>query len=336
MLRVRSTARGSLLAAGTALALSGSAPAFAADDVHFILDWIPTGEHAAYYAGKAKGFFEDEDIDIRISRGYGSGDTVAKLSGGAGDFGIADIAAVMTARQRQDAPVKTISIIYTHSPHSLFVLESSDIEGFKGLEGKQIGITPGNSHKLYFPKVAERAGTDPSRIEWITVDASSMAAMLISGRLDAAPFYSIHHYYQNKQAEQMGEKINVLPFVETGFTIYSGSLFTTEEQIENNPDLVERFIRAVRTSWEFARDNQQEACQLHVEANPEVDLDDCQGSLEATLGFVFNEHSEKTGLGRYDPERLQFTYSVVAEAQELDPEWNPENAVDIRFLPEEE
>lgn len=337
MLQVCSIARRSLLAASAAaLALSWSAPAFAADDVHFILDWIPTGEHAAYYAGKAKGFFADEDIDIRISRGYGSGDTVAKLSGGAGDFGIADIAAVMTARQRQDAPVKTISIVYTHSPHSLFVLESSGIDSFQGLEGKQIGITPGNSHKLYFPKVAERAGTDPDKIEWITVDASSMAAMLISGRLDAAPFYSMHHYYQNKQAEKMGEKIKALPFVEAGFTIYSGSLISTEDQIENNPELVERFVRAMWKSWHFARDNQEEACELHVEANPEVDLDDCRGSLEATLDFVFNEHSKETGLGHYDPERLQFTYSIVAEAQELDPDWDPKNAVDTSFLPEQE
>jgi NitT/TauT family transport system substrate-binding protein len=317
-----------------ALALFGPGAAAAADDVHFILDWIPTGEHAAYYAGEAKGFFEEEGINVRISRGYGSGDTVAKLSGGAGDFGIADIAAVMTARQRQGAPVKTISIVYTHSPHSLFVLESSGITDFKGLEGKQIGITPGNSHKLYFPKVAEQAGTDPSKIEWITVDASSMAAMLIAKQLDAAPFYSMHHYYQNKQAEQMGEKIVVLPFVEAGFTIYSGSLFTTEDKIDNDPDQIERFLRAVQKSWRFARDNQQEACELHVQANPEVGVDDCRGSLEATLDFVFNEHSEKTGLGRYDPERLAFTYQAVAEAQGLDPSHDPEDAVDTRFLPE--
>ncbi|MGH7341469.1 MAG: ABC transporter substrate-binding protein, partial [Candidatus Rokuibacteriota bacterium] len=170
------------------------APVSAADDVHFILDWIPTGEHAAYYAGKARGLFEKEGINVRISRGYGSGDTVTKIAANAGEFGIADISAVFTARQRTGAPVKTVSMVYTHSPHSLFVLKSSGISSFKGLEGKKIGITPGNSHKLYFPKVAEKAGTDPSKIDWVTVDASSMAAMLIAKRLDAAPFYSMHHY----------------------------------------------------------------------------------------------------------------------------------------------
>lgn len=309
------------------------APARAADDVHFILDWIPTGEHAAYYAGKARGLFEKEGINVRISRGYGSGDTVTKIASNAGDFGIADLSAVFTARQRTGAPVKTVSVVYTHSPHSLFVLKSSGITSFKGLEGKKIGVTPGNSHKLYFPKVAEKAGTDPNKLDWITVDASSMAAMLIAKRLDAAPFYSIHHYYQNKQARKMGEEIVVLPFVQTGFSIYSGSIIATDATIEKKPDLVRRFLRAAQASWSAAQANAQETCELHVKANPEVEVDDCLGSVRATLGFVFNDHSKATGLGLVADDRLKFTYSVVAESQGLDAKWDPKQAIDLRFLP---
>jgi NitT/TauT family transport system substrate-binding protein len=308
-------------------------PARAADDVHFILDWIPTGEHAAYYAGKARGLFEKEGINVRISRGYGSGDTVTKIAANAGDFGIADVSAVFTARQRTGAPVKTISAVYTHSPHSLFVLKSSGISNFKGLEGKKIGITPGNSHKLYFPRIAEKAGTDPNKIDWVTVDASSMAAMLIAKRLDAAPFYSIHHYYQNKQARKMGEEIVVLPFVQTGFTIYSGSIIATDATIEKKPDLVRRFLRAAQASWNAAQANPQETCELHVKANPEVEVDDCVGSVRATLGFVFNDHSKATGLGYVADDRFKFTYAVVAESQGLDPKWDPKQAIDVRFLP---
>jgi len=319
------------MAVATLAALS--TPVHAADAVHLLLDWIPTGEHAAYFAGWEKGFWADEGVDITVSRGYGSGDTVAKLAGGAADFGVADIAAVMTARARTGAPVKTISAVYTHSPHSLFVLASSGIENFKGLEGKKIGITPGNSHKLYFPKVAERSGTDPEKIVWVNTDASAMAAMLIAGRLDAAPFYSVHHYYQNKAAQSAGEEIVVLPFEAVGFAIYSASLATTDAMLAEKPDLVKRFLAGAWRSFDWAKDNQQEACELHVKKNPEVDLDDCQGSLKATMGFVFNEHAQKTGPGRLDPERLQFTWDVVAEAQELDGSWDYKQAVDTGHLP---
>ena len=54
-----------------------------------------------YYGGWQKGIFAEEGIDVTITRGYGSGDTVTKLAGGGFDFGVADISAVMTARARR-------------------------------------------------------------------------------------------------------------------------------------------------------------------------------------------------------------------------------------------
>ena len=326
---LRSLARGALGAALLMLAV----PVVAADKVHLQTDWIPSGEHAMYFGGWTKGFWEEQGIDITITRGYGSGDTVTKIAGGAADFGIADIGALITARARTGVPVKQIMQTYTHSPHSLFVLKSSGITTFQGLEDKKIGITPGNSHRVYFPKVAERAGTDPSKIIWSNSDASAMAALLISKKIDAAPFFAMHHYYQNKAAMRAGEEIVVLPFVETGFAIYATGLVARDDMIEENPDLVRRFLIANRNAMEWARDNREEACTLHVERVPEVAHDDCMGSLNATMTFVFNDHSSATGLGRHDPARLAFTYEVVADAQDLPGDWDYSEVVDHRFIP---
>ena len=331
----RSTHHRSLVlgALGTALSLVASPAATAADEVHLQTDWIPSGEHAMYFGGWTKGFWKEQGIDITITRGYGSGDTVTKIAGGAADFGIADIGALITARARTGVPVKQIMQTYTHSPHSLFVLKSSGITTFQGLEDKKIGITPGNSHRVYFPKVAERAGTDPSKIIWSNSDASAMAALLISKKIDAAPFFAMHHYYQNKAAMRAGEEIVVLPFVETGFAIYATGLVARDDLIEENPDLVRRFLVANRNAMEWARDNREEACTLHVERVPEVAHDDCMGSLNATMTFVFNDHSNATGLGRHDPDRLAFTYEVVADAQDLPADWDYSQVVDHRFVP---
>jgi NitT/TauT family transport system substrate-binding protein len=325
--------RSGIVAGLLALATSVMQPAQAQDRVLLLLDWIPTGEHAAYYAGAQRGFWRENGIDLSIARGYGSGDTVNKVAAGAATFGVADLGAVLTARARQNVPVRSISAVYTHSPHSLFVLRSSGITTFQGLEGRRIAITPGNSHRLYFPEVARRAGTNPDRIVWVNTDASAMAAMLISRRVDAAPFYSLHHFYQNKAAQRAGEEIVVLPFVETGFAIYAASLMTTDETIERNPDLVRRFLRGAQRSFEWSNTNQAEACRLHVTRNAEVAQDDCEGSLRATMTFVFNDHQRQTGLGRFAPDRVAFTWRVVAESQQLDPSWNPAQAINTTLLP---
>jgi len=315
---------------GTTLMLATAAQA--ADKVRFQTDWIPSGEHAMYYGAWEKGIFAEQGIDITISRGYGSGDTVTKLAANAFDFGVADIAAVMTARARQNVPVKAIAVVYNQSPHSLFVLKSSGIDDFKGLEGKRIGITPGNSHKFYFPEVANRAGTDATKISWVNMDGAAMATQLIAKNLDAAPFYSIHHYYQNKAAAKAGEEIVVLPFVEAGFRIFSASIVTSDKMIAEKPDLVQRFLTAIRNSFEWANENSQEACELHIKRIPEVALDDCIGSLKAALQFVFNEHADKHGWGMTSDERLDFTWKVVASAQKLPADWSASQAVDTSFI----
>ena len=321
------------MAAGL-LALALARPAAAQDKVLLQLDWIPTGEHAAYFAGAAKGFWKDQGIDLSLTRGYGSGDTINKVAAGNAPFGVADLGGVLAARARQGVPVKAISDIYAHSPHSLFVLKSNGITAFKGLEGKKIAITPGNSHRLYFPEVARRAGTDPDKIIWVNTDASAMAAMLISMRADAAPFYSIHHYYTNKAAVSAGEEIIALPFVETGFAIYAATIISTDDVIQKSPALVKRFLAGLQKSLLWARDNIPEACRFHVKANVEVAQDDCEHSLAAVMTFVFNDHSKEVGLGRFGAERLANTWRVVAESQQLDPKaFDPATAVDTSLLP---
>jgi NitT/TauT family transport system substrate-binding protein len=314
--------------AALALTLLSAMPAVGQDKVRFQTDWIPSGEHAMYYGAWSKGIYAKHGIDITITRGYGSGDTVTKVAAGAADFGVADIAAVMTARARTNVPIKTIAVLYNESPHSLFVLKSSGITDFKGLEGKKIGITPGNSHRFYFPEVAKKAGTDPNKLIWTNMDGAAMAAQLIAKNIDAAPFYSIHYYYINKAAVKAGQEILPLPFVEVGFKIYAATLITTDKMAQDKPDLVKRFLAASKEAFEWAAANPEEACKLHVVRFPEVELDDCMGSVKAVMKFVFNDHSKEFGWGKESPERLKFSWETIASANELKPEFDYKTAID--------
>lgn len=316
-----------------AAVMAVSLPAMAADKVRFQTDWLPSGEHAMYYGGWQKGLYAAEGIDITITRGYGSGDTVTKVAGGAVDFGVADVGAILTARARGNVPVKAIAVNYQYSPHSLFVLKSSGITSFKQVEGKKISTTPGNSHKLYFPKVAQLAGANPDKITWVNMDGGAMGAQLIAKNIDAAPFYSIHWYYQNKAAVAAKEEIVVLPFVETGFAIYAAALVATDKMIAEKPDVTRRFLLATKKAFEWAHANPEEACKFHVQKVPEVALDDCIGSVKATTKFVFTDYNKSLGYGKETAERLKFTWQQVADSQDLDKSWDPAQAVDTSLLP---
>lgn len=322
---------GALGALAGGLGWSGAAAAL--DKVTWQYAWLPTGEYAPFVAGDALGFYKEEGIELTMTRGFGSGDTVNKVAAGAVMIGDGDVSAVMAARLRGGAKVKSIMAGYTVAPHAIFVLESSGITDFKGLEGKTVGTTPGNSHQVYFPLVARAAGVDADKVKFLNVEPAAMGALLIQGRLDAAPFWSAHHYYLNKQAVKMGKSIRVLPFSAVGFELYSWCIFAQDDVIANKGELLQRFLRASKRSLDWAYKNDAEAVKHHVQRHPEVDADDALGSLRIMYTYINNDTTKVDGFGQFNAQRLAKTYKMVADAQGLDPSADPAQFVDTRYVP---
>src|SRR6266511_1530403 len=118
------------LAALVALAAAG--PSWgAAKDVRFILDFMPDGFHSPYYVALDKGFFAEEGLNVKISRGYGSGDTVLKLAAGQYDIGLAAIGALITARANENAAVKGIMLYLTSDMLTMWVRDERKINSPK-------------------------------------------------------------------------------------------------------------------------------------------------------------------------------------------------------------
>jgi NitT/TauT family transport system substrate-binding protein len=317
------------------ISLLARGAAFAEDKVLFQYSWIPSGEYAPISAGIQKGFFKEAGIDLSITSGRGSGDAVNKVAAGVAPFGDADISAVMTARQRNNAPVKCLMALHTTSPHALFVLDNSSIKSIKDVAGKNLATSAGNSHYLYFPLVAKMNGVDPSSVNWTTVDAGALAPMLIAGKVDGATLFAINWYYQNKMAEKQGKKIRVIPFADYGFKIYAYCIHGNEDFVKANPDLTRRFLAALRKSYMWAQEHVEEAAQLHKKMNPETDVDDTIGTLTMQFQYMFNEQTKRDGLGYFNPGQLQETYKVVAEAQHLPAGVDATQFVDTSYLPKE-
>ena len=325
-------ARTRYLALASACVFLSQGAAFAQDQVTFQMSWIPSGEYAPFSAGIEKGFFREAGIDLKMTTGRGSGDAVSKVAAGVAPFGDGDISAVMTAQIQNSSPTKCLMAIQTKSPHSLFVLEDSGIKGFKDLAGKTLATTPGNSHFLYFPTVARMSGLDASTVRWVTVDAGALAPMLIAGKVDGAPLFALNWYYQNKAAEKQGKRIRVIPFSEAGFKIYAYCLLANEAFVKANGDLTRRFLAAVQRSYLWAKDNMQEAAELHRKRYPETDVDDIVGTLKMQFAYMFNENTDRDGFGFFNRNQLQDTFEVVSSAQKLPPNIDVSRFVDTSFL----
>ncbi len=309
---------GGLVVSALALLLAAPGASWgAAKEVRFLLDFMPDGFHSPFYAALDKGYFAEEGLNVKISRGYGSGDTVMKLAAGQFDVGLAGIFALIPARANENAAVKGIMLYLTRDMLTIWVRDEGKINQPKDLEGKTISTTPGNGHFIMFPAFAKGTGIDPGKVKWVTVDGAAMGPMLITKQIDAAPFFASHGPRIEAQAAERGIKLKPFPYADHGLRIYSTSLIARDETIQKDPEMLGKFVRASMKGLRWARDNVDEAAKIVMKHNPEVTYEATKGAWEVSKKFMFVEEAEKDGQGIYEPSRLKSTIEQIHGALKL-------------------
>src|SRR5690349_15471323 len=102
---------------GALFAVLLAGPAFAADKVTLMLNWYVYGEHAPFYYGKEKGYFNEVGIDLEIQEGRGSGTVTQVVAAKTVPFGYVDVPTMMRAAVK-GAPVQAIGVALQTNPMS--------------------------------------------------------------------------------------------------------------------------------------------------------------------------------------------------------------------------
>lgn len=328
-MRLAKSLCGVVLAAGATVAT-----AEAADKVVYQLDWLPGGDKAPIYVCIEKGFCAEAGLEVSIESGRGSSEAITKMATGASDIGSAGLGSVMAATATEDVPVTAVMSIFNKGPHAFYTLKGNGIETFEDVKGKTIATSPFTESNVYLPLVLADLGMSESDITLTKADPGALGPMLMTGATDAIIAWLTDLSRYTGQAEQAGKEIVVLPWETAGLDLYSAALVASNTFLEERPDVAKRFITAYKKSVEFSRDNPQEAAEAVAEMVPELQVENVKGSLHDALVLIFNEVTEKDGLGAFEPERLKATWERVAKAQGLDPAaLDPETVVDRSFGP---
>jgi NitT/TauT family transport system substrate-binding protein len=129
------------------LSMAIALPAAAGDAVGFALDWVVNGTHAGYFVAQKKDNYGEAGLDVTLSRGFGSGDTIKRVATGTASFGLADTGAIIAAQANEEVPVRIVAMIYDRATLGIIYLAESGIKGPKDLEGRKIGLSPASCHR---------------------------------------------------------------------------------------------------------------------------------------------------------------------------------------------
>jgi NitT/TauT family transport system substrate-binding protein len=128
----------------------------------------------------------------------------------------------------------------------------SDIQAPADLEGKTIAINMlNNIGQLTVTAALDSEGVDTSTINFVEVPLPDMVGQLEAGQIDAAglvePFVTT--------GRNAGQRMLIHDRVATEPEMTIATYFTSTSYLEENPDIVEAFVRAMNRSLEYATEN---------------------------------------------------------------------------------
>jgi diguanylate cyclase (GGDEF)-like protein len=230
-----------------------SASAQDADDVIDLqLRWHHQFQFAGYYAALEKGFYRDAGLEVRIHPGAPGRTPVGEVLAGRAEYGEAN--SELLYQRLQGEPLVALAAIFQHSPSVL--LTRGGIASPQDLAGKRVmligDVTDADLYAMF-----QAEGVDPSAI---TIQPSSYDVQdLISGRTDAFNSYLTNEPFY---LEQRGIEYNVIEPRRYGIDFYSDVLFTTEQEIRDNPERVRAFREASLKGWQYAMEHPSEIIDL--------------------------------------------------------------------------
>jgi NitT/TauT family transport system substrate-binding protein len=324
-----------LIGASFALALAAAGSAAAETRVRFVLDWAFQGIHGMFTLAEDSGHFAKEGLAVKIDRGYGSGDAIAKVASGAYEFGLADIPTLVTFNAKNPkTKVVAVLVQYDKTETSIVALKKSGITAPKDLTGKTIAAPASTSARLLFPIFASVNGFDAQSIKWVTVKPDVKDSLLLRGEVDAVTaFPSTTLFFLQSQGVPLSDAV-VLRFADHGLDLLGNGVIVSEEFAAKNPDVVKAFVRAaVKGFREAAVDTKKAVASAKKRDNlMREDIEEPRVNM-LMQSSVLTANVKTNGFSHVEGERLARMIEFVAKAMEIAEPPKPAEVFRGDFLP---
>jgi len=218
---------------------------------------IPIADCAPLFVGIDQGFFEEEKLKIEPVLAEGGAAITASVVSGDNQIGFSNATSLLIAGSK-GLPLQIIAQGVVGGPKptakeawdGLQVPKGSDIERVADLEGKTVAVNNlNNVGPLSINTALKNAGADYRKVEYAELPFPDMNAALKAKRVDAAwmvePFVA--------QGLAQGNRTIAYPFEETAPNLTVATYFSSKEYIEQNGDVVDRFVRAINKSLRYSQ-----------------------------------------------------------------------------------
>lgn len=304
-----------LAALGSAAALHAS-PAAEPTPIKFVMDWAWEGTQASWAVASESGCYAKAGLKVQTDRGFGSGDSIGKVAGGAYNIGVADFSTLVNYdSSHPDDRLVAVFIISDRALTSAEGLKKTGIFKPQDLNGKRIAaVQPDASHVL-FPAFAKANGIDLKSIHWVIVAPNLREATVYQGQADAAVGH-LNTVVTGLHALGMTDsELTIMPYADFGVRLYGNAVIVKPAWAAAHADIMRSFVKCAISGIQGTIRDPKGSVELMKKFSSMVDQKKELDALKfSTTRAVYTDDVKKNGLSNVTQERLDKALTQISDA----------------------
>jgi NitT/TauT family transport system substrate-binding protein len=209
------------------------------------------------------------------------------------------------------------------SPRCIMVHDSSNIDSVLDLKGMTLAVGSGKPYAKFL--LSKLGGADLTVVPY----QGSVTAFLQDKQYAQQAYVFSEPYV----ARQQGASTRCLMISEIGFNPYTSLLITSEQVIQEDPELVARVVRASVRGWQRYLEEPGETNQAIHALNPEMSLEILAFGAEQIRPLCLSDSTNQFPWGAMSDQRWQTLAEQLRSIGLLDDTSVWQDAFDLTFLP---
>ena len=241
---------------GTALMLAGGA--VQAQELTLQLKWVTQAQFAGYYVAEAKGFYEEEGLDVTILPGGPDIAPTQVLAGGGADVIVEWMPAALAAREK-GLPLVNIAQPFKASGMMLTCLKESGItDPATDFRGKTLGVWFSGNEYPFLSWMSQLGLSTEGGPDGVTVLKQGFNVdPLLQKQAACISTMTYNEYGQVLDAGIAEDDLVTFKYEDQGVATLEDGLYVLESTLQDEAkvaDLV-KFVRASMKGWKYAEEN---------------------------------------------------------------------------------
>ncbi len=271
-------------------------------------DWLANGSHTGFYVADAKGFYEEEGLDVTIGEGQGSQQTVQLVGAGKEDFGFVASTAYVPA-VAAGAPVKAVAGVVQRNPAGLLFRADTGVTEPADVVGKTCAITPFGFINKLLPAFYAKLGLKDDALKTVSMDSEAILPAIAEKKVDGL----CDMLYEDVDLTLEGIDTVTFRLGDLGVNVPAHGIVANEKLLKEDPDAVAGFVRASLKGFAYAFENEDEAIEITKKAEPAMNAESQRKVLDVVKSHVATDATQGKPLGWMATEDWQQAVDLLTE-----------------------